>query len=307
MLGFFLIGFSQTSNDTILRRDYSPPGDDMGTIIDKTNVGIIRGITNQTAIGSNTTHRTSNGSDHSYIDQDITSGSTPTFTNTNLTESTNKNYVTDAEKVVIGNTSGTNTGDQDLSGKQDNLTLTTTGTSGAATLIGATLNIPQYTSGAGDMSLSDSSSYFYTQRYIDSLMADFEAQLNDTAVFYLQAVFGLGSGQTIDTASFATDAFCGSFRNWTGDTITIDSINAVMLGTSPDVDIQFFISTSITDGSASELRTTDFNITSTTTGDTFSSFDGTVNVLPGQRLWCKVTAVATKPTYLEITVSYSPK
>lgn len=26
------------------------------------------------------------------------------------------NYVTDAEKVVIGNTSGTNTGDQDLSG-----------------------------------------------------------------------------------------------------------------------------------------------------------------------------------------------
>ena len=29
------------------------------------------------------------------------------------------NYVTDAEKVVIGNTSGTNTGDQDLSSKQD--------------------------------------------------------------------------------------------------------------------------------------------------------------------------------------------
>ena len=29
------------------------------------------------------------------------------------------NYVTDAEKIVIGNTSGTNTGDQDISGKQD--------------------------------------------------------------------------------------------------------------------------------------------------------------------------------------------
>lgn len=29
------------------------------------------------------------------------------------------NYVTDAEKVVIGNTSGVNTGDQDISGKQD--------------------------------------------------------------------------------------------------------------------------------------------------------------------------------------------
>jgi len=30
-----------------------------------------------------------------------------------------QNYVTDAEKIVIGNTSGTNTGDQDLSGKQN--------------------------------------------------------------------------------------------------------------------------------------------------------------------------------------------
>ena len=35
-----------------------------------------------------------------------------------VTESTDKKYVTDAEKVVIGNTSGTNTGDQDLSGLQ---------------------------------------------------------------------------------------------------------------------------------------------------------------------------------------------
>jgi hypothetical protein len=36
-----------------------------------------------------------------------------------------------------------------LNGKQDNLTLTTTGTSGAATLVGDVLNIPQYSGGAG--------------------------------------------------------------------------------------------------------------------------------------------------------------
>jgi len=35
-----------------------------------------------------------------------------------VTETTDKNYVTDAEKVVVGNTSGTNTGDQDLSDLQ---------------------------------------------------------------------------------------------------------------------------------------------------------------------------------------------
>ena len=34
-----------------------------------------------------------------------------------VTESTDKKYVTDAEKVVVGNTSGTNTGDQDISAK----------------------------------------------------------------------------------------------------------------------------------------------------------------------------------------------
>lgn len=36
-----------------------------------------------------------------------------------------------------------------FNGKQDTLTLTTTGTSGAATLTGATLNIPQYSGGGG--------------------------------------------------------------------------------------------------------------------------------------------------------------
>uniref|UniRef100_A0A6M3JB87 Putative structural protein n=1 Tax=viral metagenome TaxID=1070528 RepID=A0A6M3JB87_9ZZZZ len=40
---------------------------------------------NRTAIDLNTTHRGSNGTDHSYIDQDVTSGSTPTFTGTNFT------------------------------------------------------------------------------------------------------------------------------------------------------------------------------------------------------------------------------
>lgn len=42
-----------------------------------------------------------------------------TSTTANITDSINKRFVTDAEKTVIGNTSGTNTGDQDLSGKLD--------------------------------------------------------------------------------------------------------------------------------------------------------------------------------------------
>jgi len=40
------------------------------------------------------------------------------YTTAQVTESTDKKYVTDAESVVIGDTSNTNTGDQDLSGLQ---------------------------------------------------------------------------------------------------------------------------------------------------------------------------------------------
>ena len=36
-------------------------------------------VTNDTAIGLNTTHRTSNGTDHSYIDQSVTTSASPTF------------------------------------------------------------------------------------------------------------------------------------------------------------------------------------------------------------------------------------
>ena len=39
-----------------------------------------------------------------------------TLTTANINDSSNKRYVTDAQLTVIGNTSGTNTGDQDLSG-----------------------------------------------------------------------------------------------------------------------------------------------------------------------------------------------
>ena len=41
-----------------------------------------------------------------------------------------------------------------LNAKQDTLTLTTTGTSGAATLVGATLNVPQYSGGGGVSSVT---------------------------------------------------------------------------------------------------------------------------------------------------------
>lgn len=57
-----------------------------------------------------------------------------TSTTTNITDTTTKRFVTDTEKST-------------WNAKQNAITLTTTGTSGAATLVGSTLNIPQYSGG----------------------------------------------------------------------------------------------------------------------------------------------------------------
>ena len=47
------------------------------------------------------------------ITPDALNGASPAVATTNMTEGTDKNFVTDAEATVIGNTSGTNTGDED--------------------------------------------------------------------------------------------------------------------------------------------------------------------------------------------------
>ena len=46
------------------------------------------------------------------LDQSVVSGASPTFAATNMTDGTDKNFISDAEAVVLGNTSNTNTGDE---------------------------------------------------------------------------------------------------------------------------------------------------------------------------------------------------
>jgi hypothetical protein len=63
---------------------------------------------------------------------------------------TDPNLSLDSDLVVPSQKAIKDYVDTGLNTKQDTLTLTTTGTSGAATLIGATLNIPQYSGGGGN-------------------------------------------------------------------------------------------------------------------------------------------------------------
>jgi hypothetical protein len=67
---------------------------------------------------------------------------------------TDPNLALDSDLVVPSQKAIKDYVDTGLNTKQDTLTLTTTGTSGAATLIGATLNIPQYSGGSNAGSIS---------------------------------------------------------------------------------------------------------------------------------------------------------
>jgi hypothetical protein len=64
---------------------------------------------------------------------------------------TDPNLALDSDLVVPSQKAIKDYVDTGLNTKQDTLTLTTTGTSGAATLIGATLNIPQYGGGSNSI------------------------------------------------------------------------------------------------------------------------------------------------------------
>jgi hypothetical protein len=130
--------------------------------VDNTEFGYLNGVTSaiQTQLNAKVDENAAIvGATKTKITYDVkglvTAGADATTAD--IADSTNKRYVTDANLTVIGNTSGTNTGDNAVNSlysglaasKQDTLTLTTTGTSGAATLVGATLNIPQYSGGGG--------------------------------------------------------------------------------------------------------------------------------------------------------------
>ena len=99
--------------------------------------------------------------------QDTITGAASTITTSNLTPSTAlvsngggkvaSSAVTTTELGrLVGVTSDIQT---QLNAKQGTLTLTTTGTSGAATLVGSTLNIPNYTNGTVNVYVKNSTTY----------------------------------------------------------------------------------------------------------------------------------------------------
>jgi len=104
-------------------------GTQLGTTISDFEATVAGG----SSVTSNTTHRSSDGSDHTFLDQSIISGSTPTFTGTNFSSIPNGALSTDP--LARANHTGTQT----LSTISDASTLTLLGgRAGGQTLIGGT-------------------------------------------------------------------------------------------------------------------------------------------------------------------------
>jgi hypothetical protein len=163
--------------------DFDPVGTDNSNnnAVNTLYSGLVSNVSTALSVGTNNTTQLSITSDGGADDvtlplaTSLLSGIINSATYDDIVSNTAKISFDSTSSTRLANTSGTNTGDQTIpvtgvdfdpvgtdnsdnnavntlysglaGSKQDNISLTTTGTSGAATLVGATLNIPQYAGG----------------------------------------------------------------------------------------------------------------------------------------------------------------
>lgn len=176
-----------------------------------------------------------------------------------VTEVTNKRYVTDANLVVINNTSGVNTGDETNSSiksklgqasvssdgwlsstdwgifnnKQSAISLTTSGSSGAATFISNVLNIPNYTlAGLGGQPLdSDLTAIAALTGVSGFLKTNGAGTWSVDTNTYLTSSTGVPSSRTITINGTSQDLSAN--RTWTvGDALVANPLSQFAATTS---------------------------------------------------------------------------
>ena len=141
-------------SDTSGNLSFTTAGSGSGTVtsVGLTETGTALSITGSPVTGSGTINIAGAGTASQVVLGDLSLGTLTDGTVTNIATTspiqggpitgTGTISITEASDSTDGYLSSTSF--NTFAGKQDALTLTTTGTSGAATLVGATLNIPQY-------------------------------------------------------------------------------------------------------------------------------------------------------------------
>jgi len=114
--------------------------------------------------------------------------------------------------------------------------------------------------------------------------------------------FGAGSGAAGDTSAFSVTAVYGSFYNDGSDTLIITQMRAGVLGTSPSITTEIYWNDSlnITAG-ATILVSGGTSVTGTIGATNVTSFTNN-KIPPGVWVFCRTSAVATKPTYFTLTL-----
>lgn len=178
----------------------------------------------------------------------------------------------------------------DLTLKQDKLTLTTTGTSGAATLVGSTLNVPQYGNGditgitttapitGGTTSGNATLGLSYDPTYMGLNGSNELYPLYNVATWNANALRGRSISITAPTNG-QVYAYNSAGNNWVPTTTGTGTVTSVQLAAGTGISISgtnpITTSGTITVTNSSPNVTTNLNYTGTTSPVTLNSSDGT--------------------------------
>jgi len=114
------------------------------------------------------------------------------------------------------------------------------------------------------------------------------------------AVFNVGSAAAGDTSAFSTSTLAGSFYLDGTDTMFVTSYRVALQGTSASITPEVWFNDSLNVTAGGTRLATGSAITNLTTGTSVTAT--TNNIPPGNFVFVRFSAVATKPTYFTLTL-----
>jgi hypothetical protein len=155
------------------------------------------------------------------------------------------------------------------------------------------------------LSLADSNVYdggYATTKFVDDAVTTAAARMNaDTVTLY---TWNIGIGAAGDTAAFRTftthSYTYGSFFNAGSDTLVITQLLG-KVNSGGSVAIQVSWHATDESGSATNLNTSAFTVTSSTTGNSDTAFDN-AEIPPGVWVWLTTPTVTTQPRKLRVSL-----